>query len=51
MDMRIRINHEDVLISLMKKNDFERITINSFAEKADVSRGTIYLQFLTSPTL
>ncbi|MFD4704142.1 TetR/AcrR family transcriptional regulator [Gottfriedia sp. NPDC058432] len=48
MDKRIRKSKkaiEDALISLMAENDFESITINSIAEKADVNRGTIYLHY------
>ncbi|MFB7139450.1 MULTISPECIES: TetR/AcrR family transcriptional regulator [unclassified Bacillus (in: firmicutes)] len=48
MDKRIRKSKkaiEDALISLMAEEDFESITINSIAEKADVNRGTIYLHY------
>jgi|SRR5690625_2730709 len=48
MDRRIRKSKkaiEEALISLMVENDFEDITINSIAERADVNRGTIYLHY------
>ena len=48
MDRRIRKSQraiESALIELMKEKDFAEITINSIAEKADVSRGTIYLNY------
>lgn len=48
MDRRIKKSQkaiESALIELMKEKDFEEITINSIAEKADVSRGTIYLNY------
>lgn len=48
MDRRIRKSQraiESALIELMKQKDFGEITINSIAEKADVSRGTIYLNY------
>ncbi|MGE7606985.1 TetR/AcrR family transcriptional regulator [Peribacillus frigoritolerans] len=48
MDRRIKksqIAIESALIELMKEKDFEEITINSIAEKANVSRGTIYLNY------
>jgi AcrR family transcriptional regulator len=36
----------DALIELMAQKDFEKITINEIAEKANVNRGTIYLHFV-----
>lgn len=48
MDRRIKKSQkaiESALIELMREKDFEEITINSIAEKADVSRGTIYLNY------
>ncbi|MGG5371336.1 TetR/AcrR family transcriptional regulator [Enterococcus sp. AZ196] len=32
-------------LDLLKNKDFEKITINNIAEVADVSRGTVYLNF------
>lgn len=48
MDRRIRKSQkaiESALIKLMKEKSFEEITINAIATKADVSRGTIYLNY------
>lgn len=48
MDRRVKKSQkaiESALIDLMKEKDFEEITINAIAEKADVSRGTIYLNY------
>lgn len=48
MDKRIKKSKraiKEALISLMAENDFEDITINSIAERADVNRGTIYLHY------
>lgn len=48
MDRRVKKSQnaiESALIELMKEKDFEEITINAIAEKADVSRGTIYLNY------
>ena len=48
MDRRVKKSQkaiESALIELMREKDFEEITINSIAEKADVSRGTIYLNY------
>ncbi|AKL84527.1 TetR/AcrR family transcriptional regulator [Bacillus atrophaeus] len=48
MDKRIKKSKkaiEEALISLIAENDFEDITINSIAERADVNRGTIYLHY------
>lgn len=48
MDKRINKSRkaiEKALIHLMAEHDFEDITINSIAERADVNRGTIYLHY------
>lgn len=48
MDRRIKKSQkaiESALTELMKEKNFEEITINAIAEKADVSRGTIYLNY------
>lgn len=49
MDRRIQKTRQaimDALIELMALKDFERITINEIAEKANVNRGTIYLHYV-----
>lgn len=48
MDRRIQKSRQaimDALIELMAKKDFEKITINEIADKANVNRGTIYLHY------
>lgn len=48
MDRRVRKSKraiEEALIRLMAENNFQKITINSIAEKADVNRGTFYLHY------
>lgn len=48
MDRRIKKSRtaiESALLDLMKEKSFEGITIHSIAEKADVSRGTVYLNY------
>ncbi|MEK4479926.1 MULTISPECIES: TetR/AcrR family transcriptional regulator [Paenibacillus] len=35
----------NALIQLMAEKDFEKITINEIAERADVNRGTIYSHY------
>ncbi|ANE45207.1 TetR family transcriptional regulator [Paenibacillus swuensis] len=48
MDRRIKKNQEAImnaLIGLMAEKDFEKITINEIAERADVNRGTIYSHY------
>lgn len=48
MDRRKRKSQEAIrnaLISLLNYKDIEKITINEIAQKADVSRGTIYLNY------
>ena len=47
-DRRIRKSQELIkkaMIELMAKKDFDSITIQNIADKADVSRGTIYLHY------
>lgn len=48
MDKRIKKSKkaiEQALIQLMAEKNFEAITINAIAERADVNRGTIYLHY------
>jgi len=48
MDRRIRKNQTAImsaLIQLMTEKDFDKITINEIAERADVNRGTIYSHY------
>lgn len=48
MDRRIKKSQGaimDALISLMAEKDFEKITINEIAERADVNRGTVYAHY------
>lgn len=48
MDRRVRKTREtlfDTLIQLLKEKEFERITIQEIADRADVNRGTVYLHF------
>jgi len=35
----------DALLELLEKNDFNQLTINDIAEKANVNRGTIYFHY------
>lgn len=35
----------EALIGLLKEQDFEQITINDIADRADVNRGTVYLHY------
>lgn len=49
MDRRIRKTREAILgafVGLMAEKDFEHITINEIAERADVNRGTVYLHYV-----
>ena len=49
MDRRIQKSRQaimDALIELMAQKDFEKITINEIADKANVNRGTIYLHYV-----
>lgn len=48
MDRRVRKSQEsimDALISLMAEKEFEKITINEIAGRADVNRGTVYAHY------
>jgi AcrR family transcriptional regulator len=48
MDRRIKKNQAAImnaLIQLIGEKDFEKITINEIAERADVNRGTIYSHY------
>ncbi|UQZ32219.1 TetR/AcrR family transcriptional regulator [Paenibacillus sp. PK3_47] len=48
MDRRIKKSQDaimEALISLMAEKDFEKITINEIAERADVNRGTVYAHY------
>ncbi|MDO3412169.1 TetR/AcrR family transcriptional regulator [Saccharibacillus sp. CPCC 101409] len=48
MDRRVRKTRETIteaFMELLKEKDFERITINEIAERADVNRGTVYLHY------
>lgn len=49
MDRRIKKTREAIMnafISLMAEKDFEKITINDIADRADVNRGTVYFHFM-----
>ncbi|MCD8819200.1 TetR/AcrR family transcriptional regulator [Mammaliicoccus sciuri] len=49
MDRRVLKSQKaikEALLELMQYTQFEKITINSIADKANVSRGTIYLNFI-----
>jgi AcrR family transcriptional regulator len=49
MDRRIRKTQEailDAFVALMLEKDFEQITINEIADRADVNRGTVYLHYV-----
>lgn len=48
MDRRIKKNQAAIMkafIHLMAEKDFEKITINEIAERADVNRGTVYSHY------
>ena len=48
MDRRIRKTQEAILgafVGLMAEKDFDQITINDIADRADVNRGTVYLHY------
>src|SRR4051812_5836779 len=36
----------DAFLELLKEKDFEKISMNDIAEKANVNRGTIYLNYV-----
>ncbi|MGV2883077.1 MULTISPECIES: TetR/AcrR family transcriptional regulator [Paenibacillus] len=49
MDRRIQKSRESIIeafIQLLSEKNFEQITINQIAERANVSRGTVYLHFM-----
>jgi AcrR family transcriptional regulator len=49
MDRRIQKSKQAIMnafISLMSEMDFDRISINKIADKANVNRGTVYLHFV-----
>ncbi|MDT0704383.1 TetR/AcrR family transcriptional regulator [Mammaliicoccus sciuri] len=49
MDRRVGKSQKaikEALLELMRHTQFEKITINSIADKANVSRGTVYLNFM-----
>ncbi|WP_136606179.1 TetR/AcrR family transcriptional regulator [Paenibacillus dokdonensis] len=49
MDRRILKSRESIIeafIKLLSEKNFEQITINQIAERANVSRGTVYLHFM-----
>ncbi|HBU83958.1 MAG TPA: TetR/AcrR family transcriptional regulator [Paenibacillus sp.] len=49
MDRRIQKSRESIIeafIQLLSERKFEQITINQIAERANVSRGTVYLHFM-----
>lgn len=49
MDRRIRKTREAILeafVGLMAEKDFEHITMNDIADRADINRGTIYLHYM-----
>ena len=48
MDRRIKKSQESImkaLVSLMAEKEFEKITINEIADRADVNRGTVYAHY------
>ncbi len=48
MDRRIHKTREAIIeafVGLMAEKNFEQITINEIAERADVNRGTVYLHY------
>ena len=49
MDRRVRKSQQAILeafVGLLAEKDFERITMNEIAERADVNRGTVYLHYV-----
>ncbi|MMZ59578.1 DNA-binding transcriptional regulator EnvR [compost metagenome] len=49
MDRRIKKNQAAItkaFIDLLAEKDFEKITINEIAERADVNRGTVYSHYM-----
>ena len=48
MDRRVRKSQQAILeafVGLLAEKDFEHITMNDIAERADVNRGTVYLHY------
>ncbi|WP_277408505.1 TetR/AcrR family transcriptional regulator [Lacrimispora xylanisolvens] len=49
MDRRIKKTRQlimDTFIDLLSEKEFEKITINDIAERADINRGTVYLHYM-----
>lgn len=49
MDRRVRKTREAIIeafVGLMAEKDFEHITINEIADRANVNRGTVYLHYM-----
>ena len=49
LDRRVRKSQQAILesfVGLLAEKDFERITMNEIAERADVNRGTVYLHYV-----
>jgi len=49
MDRRVRKTRQAILeafVGLLAEKDFEHITMNEIADRADVNRGTVYLHYM-----
>src|ERR1700742_3382273 len=49
MDRRVRKTQQAILeafVGLLAEKDFEHITMNEIADRADVNRGTVYLHYM-----
>lgn len=49
MDRRIQKTKDAIIkafVELMAEKNFEQITINEIADRADVNRGTVYLHYV-----
>ena len=49
LDRRVRKSQQAILesfVGLLAEKDFERITMQDIAERADVNRGTVYLHYV-----
>src|SRR5271165_2765583 len=49
LDRRVRKSQQAILesfVGLLAEKDFEHITMNEIAERADVNRGTVYLHYV-----
>lgn len=49
MDRRIKKTRQlimDTFIDLLSEKEFEKITINDIAQRADINRGTVYLHYM-----